>query len=176
MYIGMRFHLYIFFIMFCVHSFIMLIWSPTVVFQHLSKGDKRGWLTRWPPRSFASPMWHSAPLCLHWSAIVPKADPNLSKADPNQKQTLITLHCTLQSTLELYYINFGKLYMLYRVHLKALVFLYAFEESVDCHLLSSFWRWFKLAHISIQVCTFHDGFKQGIDQQIFNFQPLASTS
>jgi len=23
-------------------------------------------------------------------------------------------------------------------HLKALVFLYAFEESVDCHLLSSF--------------------------------------
>jgi len=24
------------------------------------------------------------------------------------------------------------------VHLKALVFLYAFEESVDCHLLSSF--------------------------------------
>jgi len=26
-----------------------------------------------------------------------------------------------------------------------------------------FLRWFKLAHISIQVCTFHDGFKQGID-------------
>jgi len=25
-----------------------------------------------------------------------------------------------------------------REHLKALVFLYAFEESVDCHLLSSF--------------------------------------
>ena len=24
------------------------------------------------------------------------------------------------------------------IHLKALVFLYAFEESVDCHLLSSF--------------------------------------
>ena len=31
-----------------------------------------------------------------------------------------------------------------------------------------FLRWFKLAHISIQVCTFHDGCKQGIDQQIFN--------
>ena len=31
----------------------------------------RGWLTRWPPRSFANPMWHSTPLCLHWSAIVP---------------------------------------------------------------------------------------------------------
>ena len=30
-----------------------------------------------------------------------------------------------------------------------------------------FLRWFKLAHISIQVCTFHDGCKQGIDQQIF---------
>ena len=31
-----------------------------------------------------------------------------------------------------------------------------------------FLRWFKLAHISIQVCTFHDGCKQGIDQQIFH--------
>jgi len=39
--------------------------------NHLTKSDKRGWLTRWPPRSFANPMWHSAPLCLHWSAIVP---------------------------------------------------------------------------------------------------------
>ena len=27
---------------------------------------------------------------------------------------------------------------LFKSHLKALVFLYAFEESVDCHLLSSF--------------------------------------
>ena len=75
LYIGMRFHLYIFFTMFCVHLFvflfIMLIWSPTVVSQHLSKNDKRGWLTRWPPRSFANSVWHSAPLCLHWSAIMP---------------------------------------------------------------------------------------------------------
>ena len=31
-----------------------------------------------------------------------------------------------------------------------------------------FLGWFKLAHISIQVCTFHDGCKQGIDQQIFD--------
>ena len=31
-----------------------------------------------------------------------------------------------------------------------------------------FLRRFKLAHISIQVFTFHDGCKQGIDQQIFN--------
>jgi len=71
MYVGMCFHLYIFFTMFCVHSFfvflfIMLIWSPTVVSQHLSKSDKRGWLTRWPLRSFATPIWHSAPLCLKW--------------------------------------------------------------------------------------------------------------
>ena len=68
MYIGMRFHLYIFFTMFCVHSFfafvfffIMLIWSPTVVSQHLSKSDKRAWLTRWPPRSFANPIWQRSP-------------------------------------------------------------------------------------------------------------------
>jgi len=33
-------------------------------------------------------------------------------------------------------------------HLKALVFLYAFEESVDCALLSSFWDDSNL-HISI---------------------------
>jgi len=48
----------------------MPIRSPTVVSQHLSKSDKQGWLTRWPPQSFANPIWHSAPLCLHWSAIV----------------------------------------------------------------------------------------------------------
>jgi len=29
-------------------------------------------------------------------------------------------------------------YICYTVHLKALVFLYAYEELVDCHLLSSF--------------------------------------
>jgi len=50
--------------MFCVHSFfvflfIMPIRSPIVVSQHLSKSDKRVWLTRWPPRSFANPIWHS---------------------------------------------------------------------------------------------------------------------
>jgi len=50
----------------------MPIQSPTVVSQHLSKSDKPGWLTSsWPPRSFAYPIWHSARLCLHWSAIVP---------------------------------------------------------------------------------------------------------
>ena len=52
-------------------------------------------------------------------------------------------------------------------HLKALVFLYAFEESVDCHLLSSFCDDSNL-HISLLLCTFHDGCKQGIGQQIFN--------
>ena len=110
-----------------LHSFIffiMVIWYPTVVFQHFSKSDKRSWLTRqgfsnfwsyeaheeidhnlrsptikyvsiliskriarralglrtehfenlwtrWPPWPFTNPMWHSAPLCLHWSDIVP---------------------------------------------------------------------------------------------------------
>ena len=36
-----------------------------------------------------------------------------------------------------------------------------------------FLRWFKLAHISIQVCTFHDGCEQGIDQQIFNRKAIS---
>ena len=41
----------------------LLFWHPCLCI--------RGWLTRWPPRSFANPIWHSAPLCLHWSTIVP---------------------------------------------------------------------------------------------------------
>ena len=36
-----------------------------------------------------------------------------------------------------------------------------------------FLQWFKLSHISIQVCTFHDGCKQGIDQQIFNSKSIS---
>jgi len=36
-----------------------------------------------------------------------------------------------------------------------------------------FLRWFKLAHIFIQVCTFHDGCKQGVDQQIFNRKSIS---
>jgi len=36
-----------------------------------------------------------------------------------------------------------------------------------------FLRWFKLAHISIQVFTSHDGCKQGIDQQIFNRKSIS---
>jgi len=36
-----------------------------------------------------------------------------------------------------------------------------------------FLRWFKLAHISIQVCTLHDGCKQGIYQQIFNRKSIS---
>jgi len=31
---------------------------------------KNHW-TRWPPWSFTNPIWHSAILCLHWSAIMP---------------------------------------------------------------------------------------------------------
>jgi len=56
-------HSFLFFCFFFI--FIMPIRSPTVVSQHLSKSDKRDWLTRWPSRSFANPIWHSAPLCLH---------------------------------------------------------------------------------------------------------------
>ena len=72
----MRFHLYIFFTVFCVHSLFCFSFHYAYLmsnccFSHLSKNDKRGWLTRWPPRSFANPIWHSAPLCLHWSTIVP---------------------------------------------------------------------------------------------------------
>jgi len=36
-----------------------------------------------------------------------------------------------------------------------------------------FLRWFKLAHIFIQVCTFYDGCKQGIDQLIFNRKSIS---
>jgi len=36
-----------------------------------------------------------------------------------------------------------------------------------------FLRWFKLAHISIQVCTFHDRCKQGVDQQSFNRKSIS---
>ena len=36
-----------------------------------------------------------------------------------------------------------------------------------------FLRLFKLAHISIQVCTFHDGCKQGIEQQFFNRKSIS---
>jgi len=36
-----------------------------------------------------------------------------------------------------------------------------------------FLRWFKLTHISIQVCTFHDGCKQGIDQQNFKRKSIS---
>ena len=54
-YIGMRIHLYIFFTMFCLFVFLtVLIWSQTVVFQHFSKNDEQGWLTRWQPWSFTN--------------------------------------------------------------------------------------------------------------------------
>ena len=57
-------------------------------------------------------------------------------------------------------------------HLKAPLFLYAFEKSVDCHLLSCF-AMIQTCTISIQVCTFHDVCKQGIDQQIFNRKSIS---
>jgi len=46
-----------------------IISFPSVVFQHFSKTEKQGWLTRWSPWSLTSPIWHSTPLCLHWSTI-----------------------------------------------------------------------------------------------------------
>jgi len=50
--IGMHVHLYIFFTVLVFVCFIfrtVLIWFPGIVFQHFSKSDKQGWLTRWPP-------------------------------------------------------------------------------------------------------------------------------
>jgi len=52
--------------------------------------------------------------------------------------------------------------------LKALGFLYGFEESADCSLLSIFLLWFKPTHIYSQISTHHNGGKQGIDKQIIN--------
>ena len=53
----------------CLFAFLtVLIWSPTVAFQHFSKCFQRGWLTRCPPWSFTNPVWHSATLCLRWSS------------------------------------------------------------------------------------------------------------
>jgi len=49
--------------------------------------------------------------------------------------------------------------------LKALGFLWAFEESADCALLS-YLRWFKLPHIYIQMTTLHMWNKQGINRKI----------
>jgi len=49
----------------CLFVFLaVLISFPTAVFQYCSKSDKRGWLTRWPPWSFANPMCHSDTLSL----------------------------------------------------------------------------------------------------------------
>ena len=61
----------------------------------------------------------------------------------------------------------------------SLCMLKSTSVSVCCRGISRlpsafvFLRWFKLAHISIQVCTFHDGCKQGIDQQIFNRKSIS---
>jgi len=47
------------------------IWFLTLVFEHFSKSDKQGWLTRWSPWSFTKPTWYSDTICLHWSVILP---------------------------------------------------------------------------------------------------------
>jgi len=56
----------------CLFVFLtMLIWLTTIVFQHLSNSDKRGWLTRWRLWSFTNPMWHNDNLCQNSSVILP---------------------------------------------------------------------------------------------------------
>jgi len=59
-----------------------------------------------------------------------------------------------------------------RGHLKALVFLYAFVESVECALLLSFYDDSNL-HISITHLFHDDGCKQGIDQKIFSRKSMS---
>ena len=71
----MRFHLYIFFTVFCVHS-IFLFFSLRLfeaqllflnIYQKMINGV--GWLD---DRHGLSPiLYDTAPLCLHWSTIVP---------------------------------------------------------------------------------------------------------
>ena len=59
-YIGMRFHLYIFFTTLCLCFLTVLNWSPAVVFQHFSQSHKQGWFTRWLPCSFTNPTVYDA--------------------------------------------------------------------------------------------------------------------
>ena len=73
----MRFHLYIFFAMFCVLLFFLLFFSlclfdvQPLLRNTCQKNDNRGWLTRWPPRSFANPIWHdTAPLFVYTDQLL----------------------------------------------------------------------------------------------------------
>jgi len=73
----MRFHLYLSSSCSAFTRFLFLFFFSPYLFdlqllflttcQKVIKGV--GWV-RWPPRSFANPIWQSAPLDLHWSAIV----------------------------------------------------------------------------------------------------------
>jgi len=49
-------------VLFVVFFLYVLIWSRSDAFQHISKSDKRCWLTRWPPWSFINRIWHSVTL------------------------------------------------------------------------------------------------------------------
>jgi len=56
-YIGMPFHLYMFFTIFCVCLFSQLgLFHSNVVLQNFSITEKQGWLTRWPPWSLTNPI------------------------------------------------------------------------------------------------------------------------
>jgi len=62
-YIGMLFHLYIFFTMFCVCLLSYLCsFHSNIVLQHFSITEKQGWLTRWLLWSLTNPMTSVATL------------------------------------------------------------------------------------------------------------------
>ena len=70
------------------------------------------------------------------------------------------------------YLLTGKKSNLTKENLNALVFLYAFEESVDCAVLSSFCSDSNL-HISTFKLVLSTMDKQRIDQQIFNRKSIS---
>jgi len=67
--------------------------------------------------------------------------------------------------------NFTKILLIYTLKSTGVSVCFRGNSRLPSALV--FLRWFKLAHISIQVCTFHDGCKQGIDQQIFNRKSIS---
>ena len=59
------------------------------------------------------------------------------------------------------------------VHLVAAINFFHFRGISRLPSAFVFLRWFALAHISVQVCTFHGGCKQGIGPQIFNRKSIS---
>jgi len=48
-----------------------MLLQPIIIKKNYSSLLKNLMLGRWQPWSFTNPIWHSATLCLHWSAIMP---------------------------------------------------------------------------------------------------------